>query len=464
MKTRKKALPPCKPISSTAVTVLILLMSTFYAQQANAYDKENHAPWIERISIGKDGIGANDYSSGPAISADGKKAFFFSKASNLVDPDDNFGIKDVFVRDLETNTTSLVSISSTGLQCRCQGRFASPSANGRFVAFNLLDEQGPGLVPEDDNDKADVYVRDMFTGETKLASVALNGRAGNDYSSGLGPSTPEAPSISPDGRFVAFSSAASNLVAGDTNGVRDVFVRDLLNNKTERLSIGIGGAEANGASTATGTSAISNSGKVVFYSDATNLVNADPDGARTDLFLYDSATQTTTLLDWQYADFRYGLQAASLSADGRYLAFRSFDNTLVPDDTNRVPDIFVRDLTDGSVTRVNVDSQGGQSECPCGFDYRVSISKNGRYVTFYSENTDLVPDDTNSVVDVFRHDLQTGQTLRVSKNISGEEANHDSGRYGWPAVSDDGRTAFDSDANNLVEGDEDFGTDVFAHE
>jgi Tol biopolymer transport system component len=345
-------------------------------------------------------------------------------------------------------------------------------------------------------------------GTTVRASVAAGGGEGNGRSF--------VPAISADGRFAAFYSDASNLVAGDTNGADDIFVRDRQANTTTRVSVALGGAEPNGGSS---VPSISFDGRyVAFLSDASNLVPDDTNGMR-DVFVLDRQGSTTTRASVDSAGAQANLESSTpaLSGYGRFVAFASFADNLVPLDGNESSDVFVRDLQAGTtarvseyqggfesdfdslrpslsadgrfvafdsdaanlawgdtndafdvfikdrqtdiLTRVSVDDAGAQAD---GASIRPSLSADGRFVAFYSEAPNLVPGDTNGAADVILHDTRSGATRRVSVVGGGGEANGDSVR---PALSADGRiVVFESDASNLVAGDSNRFTDIFLHD
>jgi Tol biopolymer transport system component len=302
---------------------------------------------------------------------------------------DTNGAIDVFVRDRQNGTTERVSVDSNALQGNGDCQSPSISADGRYVAFCSFADN---LIPSDVNGFPDVFVRDRQAGTTERVSVDPNGMYGNGQS--------EFPSISADGRFVSFSSAASNLVVADTNGLVDVFVRDRQNGTTERVSVASSGLQGNGQS-----------------------------------------------------------YQPSISADGRYLAFSSIAGNLVLGDTNSHYDIFVRDRQSGTTERVSVDSNGvqgnGNSELP-------SISAEGRVVAYQSYAANLVQNDTNGFQDVFVRDRQSATTTRVSVDSAGVQGNLLS--Y-FPSISTTGRfVAFASSASNLVAGDTNDSIDVFVHD
>ncbi|MEG3973280.1 calcium-binding protein, partial [Microcoleus sp. herbarium8] len=215
------------------------------------------------------------------------------------------------------------------------------------------------------------------------------------------------PSISADGRFVAFSSRASNLVSGDTNNSDDIFVRDLSTNTTTRVSVDSAGNQTIGGS---GSPSISADGRFVgFISFASNLVPGDTNN-RSDIFVRDLSTNTTTRVSVDSAGnqgnggFLLGFFIPSISANGRFVAFTSFIPNLVPGDTNDGSDIFVRDLSTNTTTRVSVS---GASNPGNGDSFNPSISADGRFVAFASFASNLVPGDTNFSNDIFVRDLST---------------------------------------------------------
>jgi Tol biopolymer transport system component len=348
-------------------------------------------------------------------------------------------------------STHRVSVDSTGAQARLGGGGqVAISADGRITAFVSASDD---LVSGDTNGMKDVFVHDDATGSTLRASVDSSGAQGNN--------TCGNPSLSADGRFVAFESSATNLVAGDTNVRLDVFVRDLLNGTTERVSVDSSGAEANGGSF---TAAISSDGRcVAFTSSATNLVAGDVN-ACLDVFVHDRSTGTTerVSVDSAGGEGNADSQSSSLSGDGRFVVFTSNATNLVFGDTNRHDDVFVRDQLNGTTERVSVDSSGVQANRDSADLSASAISGDGRFVVFGSVATNLVPNDVNGVPDIFLRDRTAGTTERLSVNSNGFEANDDS--FG-PSISADGRfVAFYSWATYLVAGDGNGVRDVFVRD
>ena len=280
-------------------------------------------------------------------------------------------------------------------------------------------------------------------------SAGLQGDAASDFT--------YPPSFSADGRYVAFSSKASNLVAGDTNGVEDVFVRDRDLQTTTRISTGPGAVEGNAASI---LPSISPDGRYVgFSSSASNLVAGDTN-AFPDTFLYDRQTGLMIRLSMNGAqEGNSQSNQPTVSPDGNYWVFISWASNLVANDTNGVADVFLYSMSQGTLTRFSVDSSGVEGN---GDSTVAAVSNGGRYVAFKSAASNLVTGDTNGKADIFRHDTQTGTTIRLSVGNSGNESNGDSYR---PMISADGRyIAFMSDASNLAAGDTNAVSDTFVRD
>jgi Tol biopolymer transport system component len=408
----------------------------------------------ERVSVDSAGAQATGSSDKTSISADGRYVAFESAASNLVSGDTN-GLTDVFVHDRQSGATERMSVNSAGAQGNNVSLDPSISADGRYVAFW---SRATNLVSGDTNGAWDVFVHDRQSGATERASVDSTGVQGNGDSGGQLPFH-IVPSISADGRYVAFWSDASNLVSGDTNAARDVFVHDRQSGATERVSVDSVGVQGNGTSE---RPSISADGRyVAFQSAATNLVSGDTNG-ESDVFVHDRQSDATGLVSVDSVGAQGNGQsgAPSISADGRYVVFSSSATNLVSTDTNGESDIFVHDRQSGATELVSVDSPGVQGNSD---SWEPWISANGRYVAFWSYATNLVSGDTNGFWDVFVHDRQSGVTERVSvdsggaQGIGGGSEDH--------SISADGRyVAFQSSATNLVSGDTNGRPDIFVRD
>jgi Tol biopolymer transport system component len=408
-----------------------------------------------RVSVDSAGnqATARDGDSGQAgIDADGRLTVFQSKAPAFV-PGDGDDLVDVFVHDLETGATSLVSRDSSGRKGNSDSFNGALSADGRYVVF---DSEATNLVRRDRNGDPDVFVHDRQTGATARVSVSSSGQEADGASFNFNPS------ISGDGRVVVFQSFADNLVAGDTNRASDVFVHDRATGTTTRVSVDSAGTQANGGS---GLPVVSADGRhVAFLSDASNLVANDTNGER-DVFVHDLLTGSTTRVNVDSAgnqavgNPRVNFVEPAISGDGRFVAFGSLAANLVPGDTNGTFDIFVHDQQTGTTGRVSVDSAGTQGN---GRSALPTISADGRFVCFDSRATNLVAGDTNGRRDVFVHDRQTGVTTRESVDGTGAQSDGNSGDA--VIAPNGGRVVFESLATNLVAGDTNLLLDVFVHD
>jgi Tol biopolymer transport system component len=313
---------------------------------------------------------------------------FESRASNLAPDDANFRSESVFVRDRRSGTTELVP-GTLG-----SGEHTNPSISptGRYVA----------LVSEGNEGNAQIAVYDRDTGRLESVSRSSAEVLGNNSSFD--------PSISADGRYVAFHSYASNLVPNDSNGTWDVFVRDRLNGTTTRVSLNSSEAQANGAS---GFGVISASGRfVAFGSAASNLVPGDTNGAN-DVFMRDRRNGTTRRLSVSSGGTQANAESRvvrSISPDGRYVLFVSSASNLVPNDTNGDQDVFLRDTRIDTTERVSLGPDGRQAN---GESFFGSISAKGRFVTFSTLASNMGVTDANEGDDVFVRE-RAGTNLLLS--------------------------------------------------
>ena len=402
---------------------------------------------ITRVSANAEGIGGNGASVSPTISADGRYIAFQSDADNLV-PEDNNGFTDIFVYDRQTEQMTRVSVSSSGTEGDFVSFFPAISSNGRYVAFQ---SNASNLVEKDRNRTTDIFVHDRETGWTNLVSINNEGEYGNSSSS--------EPVISGDGRYVAFHSNATNLAPNDTNKSLDVFVYDRDTEEISPISISHLGKFVKGASIGPAISA--NGRYVAFSSHAQKLVKDDQNDSM-DVFIRDQETNEIMLVSVA-SDGQPGNGpsfAPTLSAEGRYVAFRSTATNLVTNDTNEVEDIFVHDRETSETMLASVSSTGQQAN---GISFGPRLSADGRYVAFNSNASNLVADDDNDSTDVFIHDIQTKQTHRLTL-ISQSSSQMLTSSYA-PAISGDGRwVAFESKAFNLVVNDLNKVADIFVYD
>lgn len=362
---------------------------------------------ITTASLREGELGSGD----ATLSGDGRHVAFDSESSDLV-PSDTNGVDDVFVHDRLSSITTRISLGMGGREAGGDSGHAVISADGRFVAFA---SSSSSLVLGDKNEQGDVFVHDRQTQATSRVSVGALGREANESSS--------APSISADGRYVAFMSLATNLVADDTNGSEDIFVHDRTTAETTRVSISGSGHQGNGDSRAP---EISGDGRyVVFTSVASNL---DPQDGNSDwdVFVHDRAVGTTMMLPVA-SRAEQGKEESSveaISADGRFIAFDSSSEDRVSGEYIYVRHVFVHDLQSGRTTLASADEQGIAGNA---VSFGEALSQDGRFVVFNSDASNLVEGDSNGQSDVFLKDLMTGAVDRVSVSSDGREADHGHG-------------------------------------
>lgn len=347
---------------------------------------------------------------------------------------------------LAQGATYRISTTSQAQPVNGRNLDPSPSGDGLLIAFTSF---ATDLVPGDTNGMSDVFVKDLVTGQVQRVSVATGGAEAN------GPSRHAR--ISADGRFVAFESDATNLVAGDTNAYTDVFLFDRQTARTTRVSTASNGMQGDLPSS---QPAVSGDGRyVAFLSMATNLVQNDTNNYL-DVFVHDRLLRQTVRasVSTQNAEADDDCYAPAISDDGRWVAWNSAATSLVANDTNLSQDVFVRDLLLGQTERVSVGPGGAQAN---GDSLSCSIGAGGRWIAFHSHATNLVPGDTNGFVDVFRVDRNTMLVERASVDSLGMQGQGDSL---YPSLSDDGlRVAFVSDVDSFVQRAGPF-PDVFVHD
>lgn len=314
-----------------------------------------------------------------SLSANGRYVAFSSNNDNLVEGDTN-GTYDVFVYDLRDNAMIRVSVSSEGIQGNGESVSPKIKGNGRFVVF---ESEAANLDHSDCNDNVDVFRHDVKTGETSLVSCNGDGEPGNDDSG--------CPSITPDGKFVSFTSRATNLVPNDTNNLKDVFVKNMETGAVERVSVAGDGSQAM----------------------AFDAMNASDD--------------------------------TSISSDGRFVVFSSAAYNLVENDDNNMVDVFLHDRQTGNTTRVSVGSKGEEGNS---YSHSPVISGNGEYVTYDACASNLVPGDTNKTFDIFLYEVKTGKTTLISRSSGGVISN---GESQCPVIDETGKhIAYSSLATNLT--------------
>jgi Tol biopolymer transport system component len=408
----------------------------------------NTLPRLASVSSG--GIQGLLGSWAPSLSRDGRYVAFASDASNLADDDTN-DVSDVFVRDLDTGTTTRASTDSDGVQVLGGSWEAALSADAHVIAFS---SDATSLVPADTNDFRDIFLKDLSSGATTRVSVAAGGAEGD--------ADCFTPAVSADGRYVAFETAATTLAEG-ANGAKIIVRKDLQSGETTIVSQATDGTLPDGVSY---TASISGDGRyVVFTSEATNLVPDDTNEVA-DVFLRDCQARTTTRISVSSggvqgavgADSGGDSRAGVISGNGLHVGFVT-GNAWVDDDTNGEFDVYVRELATGSLERANLASDGAEANSGLKDGGHLAISDDGRWVAFESDATNLAPGDPDWGAKIYLRDMQAHLTGLVSASAAGWWPD---GSCWEPAVSGDGsRLAFESDAANIVEADENEHADVF---
>ena len=412
-----------------------------------------------RSSLSNAGGELNAESLGAAISGDGRYVGFVTAASGAVSGDTN-AVADIFVRDRGARKTVRVSVSSGGTQANRPSEEPQLSRTGRYVVFTST---ASSLVSGDTNGRSDIFVRDRDTDadrifdepgavSTKRMSVATSGAQANGSS--------DRPAISAN-RYVAFASEASNLVANDTNGVSDVFVRDRSASRTVRISVSTSGGQNVDRSV---SPVISSSGRFVAFI-------TDIGGTASRVFVRDRDTDADGVFDEAGAVKTIRVPGdvivynPSISADGRHVTY----NTTDQDERGTA---FVHDLKTGRTVLVTVP----ENEAPLydheGETTRNALSGNGRYVTFDSRSDRLVSGDTNGTRDVFVRDRDTDAdrifdepgAVRITRLSISSEGVQGNGFSVDSAIAENGaHLAFESEATNLSLGTDSNGVwDVFA--
>jgi hypothetical protein len=341
-------------------------------------------------------------------------------------------------------TNAPVSVSTAGTLANNNSYYSLISTDGRYVVFQ---SEAGNLVPNDFNGQYDVYWRDLQANVTALVSVATTGNAGNALSL--------SPAVSGDGRYVVWSSNASNLVAGDTNATWDIFLRDMTAGVTTRISLTSTGAQATLRSD---QPRITPDGRYVTFESDAALIPADTNGLK-DCYRLDRSTGVLELVSTSSAGgLGNGISyAAQPSDDGRYVVFFSSATNLVTGDTNAQGDVFWKDMVAGTLLRVNVSTAGVQANNESIWP---SISGDGQTVTYCSVANNLVAGDTNAQWDLFARDIAAGVTTRLNVQPSGAQA--DSYVRSPTALTADGRfVLYASLSTNLVAGDTNGFQDIF---
>lgn len=341
------------------------------------------------VSVGAGRQRGNGRSSDASVSSDGRFVCFSSFASNLV-PGDTNDETDIFLRDRRLGKTTRINVDRAGREARGTTFDCDISADGRTIVF---DSRADNLVPGDSNRDFDIFRHDRLAGTVARVSLGLDGaQARGGYSIH--------PRLSDAGRFLAFQSSARNLVREAIGPGANVYVRDLQAGRNTLVSRGLEGRPIDFGA---GAPAISGDGRfVAFDSNSSNLVPNDTNGFD-DVFVFDRRTERTerVSLASNGAQANEASLTPDISADGRFVLFMSYADNLVPNDTNDAADIFIRDRATGTTRRVSVGSRRQQANGRS--EFHLAIEHDGRFAAFTSAADNLVPDDTNGVRDVFLH-------------------------------------------------------------
>ena len=407
---------------------------------------------IERVSVSSNAEQGNSGSSivTSSVSANGRFVTFASSSYTLVNGDNN-GSQDIFVHDRQTGVTELVSVASDGSQGNRGSSYSSISGDGRIVAFI---SNASNLVDGDTNGISDAFIHDRVTGITERVNVpSTQAQANEPTYTAL---------ISADGRFVVFESEDNNLVANDTNR-NDVFVHDRTTGTTELVSVSLNPTP--GFSDSSNPSISADGRYVAFTSNSKTLAaGIASSGAAVQVFVRDRVQGTTEFISTSPdgAPANKNSSETSISADGRFVSFSSVADNLVTGDSNAGQDIFVHDRQSGSTEIVSIASDGTQANNVSSntvISSFSSISASGRFVVFESRASNLVNADTNGKIDIFIHDRDADITERLSVSSTGDQGNDSSSRASISA--DAGFVAFWSFSSNLVDADSNGTADVF---
>ncbi len=417
--------------------------------QVRMIDRQSGA--IQLVSVSRFGTVRQEHSSAPMISENGRFVVFESEAAGLIEGGENMR-GGIFIRDLLKNTTRRVDVGYDGSAPNDSADSPSISADGRFVAFRSL---ASNLTPDSG---ASYFVRDLRTGQTQLLAVTLDG------SSLPGPER-IAPLVSGDGRYVAFSHFASNLVPRDGNDGDDVFLRDTRTNTTELITRHDPGLPSTTAITrydSALSASLSADGTQVFFTSNSvtltlGLTHSSPYEYDPRLFVRELNSATDDIERLPIRSYH----STAVSRNGRFVLFITYES-LVPDDTNYDYDQYVFDRETGNYTRINIGSDGARVALNEFYVAQNALSDDGRYVVFSISASSVVAEDTNEKQDVFVRDLLLGTTTRASVASEGTEAN---GSSGSASVSSDGRfVVFASEADNLVPDDQNRTQDIFVRD
>jgi Tol biopolymer transport system component len=441
-----------------AVAVASIVAAGLAVAVPSVADAVSHS--TTRVGLGAKGVQPNADAYPLSVTPDGRYLVIGSVASNLV-PGDTNGQDDVFRRDLKTGAVIRISDGFKGAEPNNSSAGGDISADGRYVVF---ESEASNLVKSDDNGRADVFVRDLVKKTTTRISVGLSKTSASGGGTG--------PTISANGQRIAFTSWATDLVPDDTNGQSDVFVWNRASGKITRVSVGPNGIQSDlppfpppaytGERYSDSASISQDGWSVVFRSYARNLVTDDHNGV-SDIFSHNLKTHVTSRIsladgggEAEGGNKGLGSYAPSISADGTVLTFASVAGNLVADPPKHQYDWYVRNLTTGVVQQVHKTvNDNAEVTGPNG----ATVTPDGKYVLWSSNDPKVVAGDTNGVADIFLTTLKTGAIRRISVTTHGGQAN--AGSYGGVPTAGGKEIFFTSDATNLVAKDTNKARDSF---
>lgn len=411
--------------------VQILAMLGIAAAAAASAGSKISAPKI--ISVAEDGSGGRGFSVRPELTASGDRVAFISMADNLVLGSGE--MMNIFVRELASSRMTLVS-GDLGVSTD-----PAISGDGQLVAFASTAPRGVY------SQARQILLAGSDGSSAGIASIGQDGDAADGDSA--------TPVLSYDGSRIVYVSSASNLTSNCGGGYQNIYMRDTVRQETTCLSVT---AEGGGADNSSYQPSISADGRyVAFRSSATNLVDGDTNG-KDDIFLRDLTTGVTRRVSVSTEGLEANRESTepSISANGDRIVFVSRATNLDPRQNLGSPGVYLHDTTSGETTLVSVDKSGRAAE---GFNGQPRISDDGRFVVFLSSSTVLAGEQSNGRPKVFLRDMSTTDVHLISVGMDGEEANNNSFQ---PAISADGKViAFRSAASNLVPGDNNWLDDIF---
>lgn len=411
---------------------------------ADIFVKDLQSGAVTLVSANATNVFSNNFSTVPAISANGQFVVFASFASNLT-ADDTDAHFDIFRKNVQTGQIDLVSKTSAGIKGNGDAVGAAISADGRYVAFST---NATNLLPGggDANGKTDIYRKDMTSGTLSLVSGNAVGNIGSDDSS--------SPTISNDGNVVVFASSSNNLVAGDTNAVADIFAKDMSTQAVTRVSVALNGTEFDAPSS---SPSINETGSLITFVTTAAAQSGDTNQAN-DIYLRNTLLATTTRVSTRsdLSQAARGGDGGRLSPSGLKMAFFTTSDDFDLTDNNGVTDAYIKSFVDDKVTLISHGTSaniGGNDNSFLNFDVP-QLSGDGESVVFVSSATNLSPgaDANGAFRDVYLRNIAQGTTTRVSATGTAQGSGDSTSVSANPTGSLSA-IVFSSTSDNLATGD-----------